>query len=184
LGVRGGVLNNLFDLENYLRTFSPQAPMLVCDVRRIALNNTLFVNPADRFFYITYRYKQQDIDKRLSFSKPASPKDTLFLLLDNTLYLVDGKPIDPAEPDSLNLYYRVHSENKNTFVSPVYMRYCTSGELLPELNVLYNTFDKTFTGKPDKEQLISRELRDHLVAHWGRLDEETFRKLYAQVLQK
>jgi hypothetical protein len=184
LGVRGGLLNNLFDLENYLRTFSPQAPMLVCDVRRIALNNTSFVNPADRFFYITYRYKQQDIDKKLSFSKPVSSKDTLFLLLDNTLYQVDGKPIDPAEPDSLNLYYRIHTENKNSLVSQVYIRYCTSVELLPELKVLYNVWEKAFTGKPDKEQLITRELRDHLVAHWGRLDEDTFRKLYGQVLRK
>jgi len=52
---------------------------------------------------------------------------------------------------------------------------------LPELQVLYDTFNQLYAGKREKDTLVARELRDHLVAYWGRVDEETFSRLYQQV---
>lgn len=181
LGVRAGRLNSMFDLTNFFRSFSRLSPMLVVDYRRIPLNGTNFPDRANQFFYITYRYDGEAIDKKLSFKEPASARDTLFLLINENLYSVDGKPVDPEKPESLALYSRVENTDKNTLVAPLHIRYCTTETILPELQVIYKTFKESLAGKLNKDVLLEEELRAHLATYWGQVDDETFIRLFKQL---
>lgn len=106
ISTRGGSLSNLVDLQNH---FSGQ--YVVLDKLRMTMDEQNFPMDNSHFFFIRYLYKNEKINKKLSFSG-----DTL-LIDKKSLYTVDGNQIPGPDNNSVSLYYMKGSDNIliNTF---------------------------------------------------------------------
>ena len=116
----------------------------------------------DHFFYISYKYKGEDIPKKLAFSN-----DTLLIFRDELL-TVDGQAIPNANITDMQIKYRDATKNTNTLISTFNPIFPDVPALKEEVQMIIDSFsDKKesekinevtsyindFYGKPDKENL-------------------------------
>ena len=97
---RSGALINKVDLENYL-----SGDFVIIDQVKLKLNKTVFPMNENQFFYISYMYKGERIDKLLAYHE-----DTL-IINQAELLKVDGKSILNPEITRMELKYMNKSEN-------------------------------------------------------------------------
>jgi len=94
ISTRGGAISNLADLQNHF-----SGNYVVLDKLSMTIDRSNFPMDNSHFFFIKYLYKNETINKKLSFSG-----DTLIIDKKN-LYTVDGNPIPSPDNPSVSLYY-------------------------------------------------------------------------------
>jgi hypothetical protein len=97
---RGGSLINMIDLQNHF-----SGKYVILGKEKIELNRNNFPMDNDHFFYLSYIYKGEEINKKLSFS------DDTLIIDKNSLYTVDGNPIPSPDNTKIKLFYRNSNES-------------------------------------------------------------------------
>jgi hypothetical protein len=94
ISTRGGSLSNLIDLQNHF-----SGKYVILDRLAITMDGSNFPMDNSHFFFIRYLYKNEKINKKLSYSG-----DTLFIDK-KSLYTVDGNQIPAPDNNAVSLYY-------------------------------------------------------------------------------
>lgn len=157
ISTRGGSLTNLIDLRNHF-----SGKYVVLDRLAIEMNKKSFPMDKDHFFYLRYKYKNEEINKKLNYSADS-------LIIDKkSLYTVDGNPIPSPDNTSIRLFYRKGSESIQ--VSEFDLIFPDIKQLKKEVQIILdeskgkavkekiediNSFLNEFYGKSNRENLVS-----------------------------
>lgn len=165
---RSGTLGSLVELETFLSAFNkPERRLLIVDSAKIPLAKSAFPLDATHFFIARYSLAGESITKKLPLGKPT--KDASFLLLNASLYKVDGRPVASDSVEKITIEYRNEVEQTSLPLSTVFVHYVTRSVLLNELvqakSVLKNTIEP---GQNIQDQLIA-----YLLTHYGQPDDGT-----------
>lgn len=94
VSTRGGALINSIDLKNHF-----SGNYVILDKVDIQINSPDFPMDDKNFFYLRYKYKDEDINKKLAFEANN-------LIIDRKeLFTIDGKPIPNPEVTEMTLFY-------------------------------------------------------------------------------
>jgi len=156
ISTRGGAINNLMDLQNQF-----------CDYMAIICEASYHINPVqfpmneNQFFYVTFTYKGEKINKKLKF------EDTKLILSREEILKVDGNSIEEIDAPDMSLYY--FTEDKGEYISDFGLIFPDLDELESEIKIILDeskesSFNKKvndisgylyeFYGKPDKEDVM------------------------------
>lgn len=96
LSTRGvGITNSV----NLIKHFEAGPIALFSDEYTIQVSDVVFPMNSNQFFYVRYTYREEEINKQLSFSD-----DTLILDL-TEIYRIDDEAIDASETGPMSLFY-------------------------------------------------------------------------------
>jgi hypothetical protein len=152
---RGGSLNNLIDLQNH---FSGR--YVILDRLALQVNKSSFPMDNTHFFFLRYKYKNEDINKKLEFSADSIIFDKA------SLYTVDGNPIPSPDNTKIKLFYRNGEES--ILIGEFDLIFPDTKQLKEEVSVIISgmkgkpendVFDQVtsyineFYGKPNKDNL-------------------------------
>ena len=153
---RGGSLSGEEDLAS---VFSGRH--VVLGRERTAVDRNAFPMDNDHFFFLRYRYKNEDINKKLGFSGDS-------LIIDkNTLFTVDGNPIPSADNTSIKLFYRRGSES--VFISQFDLIFPDMNQLSKETGVILNEI----RDKPASEKI--NEVGSYINDFYGKVSYDTLK---------
>jgi hypothetical protein len=156
-GSRRGKINTILDLQ----TFFGNAEFLIMGGQlRLELNPESLPMDQKNFFYASYQYRGEKINKKLSY------EGNELLLSAEELYKVDDEPIDALATTNFQLYYFPTATKKPVLItgfSPLFLSDELAGK---ELDVIYHTMVGT------APQLIQEELTAYLVEIYGKADAE------------
>jgi len=149
---RAGALINSIDVKNHF-----SGKYLILDKVEVEINDKVYPQNKSSFFYLSYKYNDQIIRKKLNAngSKMIIDKDELFK--------IDGKSI-PVDNMEMSLYYREGKSSKliNAF-NPVFPN---SEELKIEVQIIIDEF----SDKPNKVK--SEEITAYLNEFYGKPQKE------------
>ncbi len=158
ISTRAGALINKVDLESHF-----SGKYVIIDKVILKIGTTEFPMNENQFFYISYKYKGENVNKKLSFINDS-------LIIDRKeLLTIDGQPIpNPNITDMEIKYLDKTQNNKNILISTFLPVFPDLNTLKEEINMIIDSFhDKNndqkikeiisyindFYGKPDKENL-------------------------------
>ncbi len=157
LSTRGGIINNLTDLQNQF-----------CDNMVILCEASYYLNPyqfpmnENEFFFIRFQYKGEEINKKL-----GSDQNRLILSREDILK-VDEKSIDKIDQPNVSLYY--HKDEQSEYISDFSLIIPDLDDIKTECQIIldesstksYNlkvndisAYLFEFYGKPDKQDVIN-----------------------------
>jgi len=132
---RGGFLSKNTDLSSHF-----SGKYVVLDREGTAIDRNSFPMDKDHFFYLRYRYKNEDINKKLGSS------DDSLIIDKKALFTVDGNPIPSADNTSIKLFY--HRDNESIFISQFDLIFPDMTQLSRETGVIINEIkNKTTSDK-------------------------------------
>lgn len=147
---RGGSLANLIDLRNHF-----SGKYVVLDKQTLILDKSNFPMDKDHFFFLSYAYKGEEINKKLDYSG-----DTL-IIDKRSLYTVDGNPIPNPDNTTIMLFYRKGFEsvqiNKFDLIFP------DTKQLKKEIQIILDEFKE----KPGKEKV--GEINAYVNENYGKV---------------
>ncbi|MCX6165587.1 MAG: hypothetical protein NTU73_12130 [Ignavibacteriae bacterium] len=100
----------------------------VTGVNKLQVDSKTYPMDSDKFFFIRYKYKDNEVNKKLKFSN-----DTLFFENEN-IYSVDGENIKQSLIESVNLYYYEKDKNTSTKISTFKLVFANEKKLQDDLN--------------------------------------------------
>jgi hypothetical protein len=134
---RGVSLLNIIDIQNYFT-----GNFVILDRMKMKVNSQNFPMDANHLFYVRFKYKGEDINKKLDFSG-----DTLIIDKEK-LFIVDGKPIFQADNTNAKLFYM--EGNKSTLINEFNLIFPEVSSFKKEVNVFWDPSDKkTYSVKVD-----------------------------------
>ncbi|MEN8250055.1 MAG: hypothetical protein ABFS32_14075 [Bacteroidota bacterium] len=114
--VRGGMstraagIQNALDLKMY---FSEKPYVWVGEEIRLEVSGVAFPMNENNFFFISYVYNDQVINKMLGHDNED------LILKKKTLFEVDGEPIDPTQVSNYKLYYYKVDSEESTLITQI-----------------------------------------------------------------
>jgi len=157
LSTRGGILNNLTDLQNQF-----------CDNLAIICDASYYLNPYQfpmnekEFFFLKFQYNGEEINKKLGFDQNR------LILSREDILKVDDVPIEKIDHPEVSLYYYKNEESE--YISDFSLIFPDLNEIKTELQIiLEESSEKSynqkvndisgylfeFYGKPDKQDVIN-----------------------------
>lgn len=157
LSTRGGIINNLMDLQNQF-----------CDNMVVLCEAVYYLNPyqfpmnEEEFFFLKFQYKGEEINKKLGFDQNR------LILSREDILKVDEKPIEKIDHHEVSLYYM--KGELSEYISNFSLIIPDLDEIKTECQIILDeSTDKSynqkvndisaylfeFYGKPDKQDVIS-----------------------------
>jgi hypothetical protein len=122
---RGGLMLTIADLSSHF-----SGKYVILDREDIELDKASFPMNAENFFFLRYKYKGEEINKKLGFKG-----DTL--IIDKAaLFTIDGNPIPSADNTKIKLFYR--RSNESVFISEFDLIFPDMNQLARETEVILN----------------------------------------------
>jgi len=169
LSTRGGIINNMTDLQNQ---FSEDI-VILCEAGYY-LNPYKFPMNENQFFFLKFRHKDEEINKKLSFDQNK------LLFSREEILKVDQMPIKALDNPDVGLYY--YNSGTPEYISDFRLVLPDISQLDSELKIILDespgkSFSQKvndisgyiyeFYGKPDKQDVIN-----HLGKAFGLVKEE------------
>ena len=124
--VRGGMSSRAAGINNDLdfQLYFAQAPYVWAgEVLKIAVSPAAYPMDENRFFYIEYSFSGDWIGKKLEFENE-------FLIIEKeSLFEIDGKPVDPEKVSDYTLYYYDTVTEESKKITDIKFVLITSEEL-------------------------------------------------------
>ncbi len=164
LSTRGGAINNQADLENQFSEY-----LTIIHSASYHINPNAFPMNENNFFYLTFNYQGEDINKKLDSD------GTKLVLSRESILSVDGNPIPGLDVPVVTLNYM--RDGEPSYISDFVLTFPDPDELNPEIQIIldeskeksYNAkvndisgYIFEFYGKPDKEDVM-----DYLEEEFG-----------------
>jgi len=160
ISARGGnAILNTNDLKNYF-----EGNYVIFDKVKIKINPEVFPMNEKKYFYIRYQYKNETINKKLTFSS-----DTL-IINKNELLTIDGKQIPNPEITEMKLMYM--EEGEKYVSTPI----CAFTPVFPDLVQLKQEVKvilDQMAGKTYKEKI--NEISAYITDFYGKPDENNLK---------
>lgn len=164
LSTRGGPINNLTDLQSQFSEY-----LAIFHSAGYHINPNVFPMNDNSFFYLSFDYKGEKINKKLDFD------GTRLILSRESILKIDNQSISELEFPIFTLNYMKNGDPE--YISDFAIIFPDPGEINPELQIIldeskgksYNakvndisSYIYEFYGKPDKEDVM-----DYLEAAFG-----------------
>ncbi len=172
-----GVISNLYDLKLFFTSLAAQkndtvAPLLLVDTLRFTIDKNKFSDRQNKFFFVRYTLNNEIINKRLAYHEPSTAADSLMILIDRSVQVVDNKKIDPKSTGTMRLFYYDASQKTSEPVG-IFMLNSTSGKkLLQETKVLYENLLRFYQ---NDAVTAAAETSREIVNNYGYCDPATMR---------
>jgi len=138
VSMRAGLLNNSLEVKNHF-----SGNYLILNKVFIKISSQTYPMSDTTFFYMTYTYKGEQINKKLAFTSDS------LIIERSTLFTVDGSPIPNPDLSVMRLYYL--SNNKASFISEFNPVFPDLNALKAEISVLLHEIsDKNYQEKLDE----------------------------------
>lgn len=124
---RGGSIINMNDMQNHFK-----GNYVVLYKSALQINSEKYPMNEKQFFFLRYKYLDEEINKKLGFSN-----DTLIIDRE-TLYTVDGKPIPNPDDTGIKLFYR--KGNESVLISEFNLIFPDNDELKREVSIILDEF--------------------------------------------
>lgn len=180
LATRGGddVFMNLSALIDWFQKDPVRKHLSAIDAYRINLNAATFFNRSTLYFYIRYHYQGTTINKQLSFKEPSAADGLLQVLIDSSVFMLNGKPIDRMQTSDIKLYYYDAAAKESVLVADeMQVELISRAGLLRELLDISRVLQRE---RAERAQ-IKALLRDHLLATYGTEDEGLIEQVVKQL---
>jgi len=156
ISTRGGAFNNVQDLQNHFKD-----TLVLLRKAALAVNPYKFPMDEDNFFFLTYIYKGEKINKKLGYD------ENQLVLAREEVLVVDGVPI--VSPDKPEITLNYYTPDGVTSISTFNMFFPDPDLLKFELSIILEGRDDTpyatrvneisgylyeFYGKPDKKDVM------------------------------
>lgn len=156
LSTRGGAINNQADLENQFSEY-----LTIIHSASYHVNPNAFPMNDNNFFYLTFNYAGEEINKKLD------SEGTKLILSRESILTIDGNPIPGLEIPVMTLNYL--RDGEPAYISDFVLIFPEPDELNPEVRIIldeskessYNSkvnnisgYIFEFYGKPDKEDVM------------------------------
>ena len=159
---RAGALNNRLDLKNHF-----YGKYVILGQLEVEINSNAFPMSDSQFFYISYVYNSEPINKKLDFKG-----DTLIINKDSLLK-VDGKSIKNEDITEMKLMYYTKSKGKVSIITisdSFYPVFPNEKELKEELNIVLNALPE----KADKAKAVA----DYINEVYGKVSSDNVAAWY------
>ncbi len=110
LSTRAGGINNKLDFE---KKFAGEAVAILGNTFKVAVSPSAYPMDESHFFYASYLYNGEEINKKLSNEGDSLVVDV------PTFYAIDGKPIDPSATSEAKLFYFDAAKEESTLITPL-----------------------------------------------------------------
>lgn len=100
----------------------------VTGINKLQIDSYGYPMNEDKFFFIRYKYNNNEINKKLKFSN-----DTLFFSKDD-IYSVDGNSIEQDLIETVNLYYYEKDKNTSTKIASFKLVFADEAKLKKDLD--------------------------------------------------
>lgn len=147
-----GIITSRLDIENEFK-----GKYLLLNNARIPINNELFPQSAETFFFVKYKVGEEEINKKFAFSG-----DTL-IIDEKELLLVDGKPVKLAEINPMKLYY--FKDLTSELISEFTLLLPDKLVLQKEVANIINTY------KTKEHKFVFDEIMAYLTEYYGKPNE-------------
>lgn len=173
-GIRAGIINSLFDMQNHLTLYDRDTRMLVIDSTLIPLGDWFRKDSETRFFFLRFVAGNDTINKRLRY---AVTNHSIDLVLDKMIYTVDGKPVERDHIDQVQLFFYDSKAGSATLMGSFRLSFVTSAELMNELCVIRKHMPPASAGDLEKEQKVHTEMEAHVLLNHGKADADVLKGL-------
>jgi hypothetical protein len=165
LAVRGAQMSSLEEIQKWFSFFNnAEKPLAIVGSLRIQLNPESFQNLERKYFFLRYTYNGEQINKRLPFVLANS---TLYLLIDSSICLVDGKPVDPSLINLVELFYYDRAAAQSWSQGVFHIRYVSKKDLFEQWCNVKNIWEQN----PNKTETLREICLNYLNSFYGQLDE-------------
>ncbi len=145
--------------EELNRMFSGE--VLIIDKLELSVSSSTYQMDEKHFFYISYQYNNETINKQLPF------KDDTFFIEKADLFLVDDKPIKSSEVDNLKLYYyKRHNIPESVLIAEFNALFLETEQIKPEIQIIVQELEGSTYEK------ITNEVYGYLRDFYGIVDRE------------
>jgi hypothetical protein len=120
MSTRSGGINNSMDFQKQLGS---ETIAWLGDQYKVNVSPTSYPTSETRFFYVSYSYKGESINKMIT------PDENQIVFIKNDLYSIDDQAIEPSEAKEIVLYYYNADSEEATFITPLKFRIVSSQEL-------------------------------------------------------
>lgn len=131
LSTRSGKILNYVDLKNHIS----QESFVILDTTRIQISNNLYLLDEKHFFFLTYNYNNELINKKLN-------QDGQEILFDRMICAIDGKPINAEDINSARLFYYNAEEKVKLEIGSMNLVFIDSIMLKKQLQFLIDVNDQ------------------------------------------
>jgi len=132
----------------------------VTGVNKLQIDSKTYPMDSTKFFFIRYKYKDKDVNKKLKFSG-----DTL-LFEKESIYIVDDEKINQKKIESVNLYYYEKDINTSTKITTFKLLFADEKKLISELNSYISLLKKS--GKD--RSYIEEEVLLYIIDVYGKIN--------------
>ena len=147
---RAGSLINIIDLQNHF-----SGNYVVLEKQSLLIDKSNFPMDSDHFFFLSYVYKGEIINKKLKFSGDN-------LIIDKAdLYTVDGKPIPSPDNTAITLFYKKGPENIR--INRFELIFPETTQLKKEVQIIVDEMVK----EPDKVKV--NEINAYISENYGKV---------------
>jgi hemerythrin superfamily protein len=157
MSTRGAGSTDIIELKDLMSHFSGK--YVVIDKQAVVIDPTNFPMNSDHFFYLRYRYKGEDINKKLDYSGDS------LILNKKSLFTVDGNPIPSPDNTLIKLFYRTGSESHE--ISEFDLIFPDTKLLKKEINVILDEI----RSKSSKEKI--GEINSYINDVYGKIDQKS-----------
>lgn len=126
----------------------------VTGINRLQIDVKNYPMTSDKFFFLRYKYKDKEVNKKLNFSS-----DTLFFDKEN-IYKVDNEIIKQDLIESVSLYYYEKENNTSTKIANFKLVFANETKLKAELNSYVTLLRKSGKDKPYIEEEVLLYIMD------------------------
>ncbi len=136
---RSGAVNNILDLQNLFT-----GNIVVLNKLKVSINKETYPMGDNSFFYLRYKYKGEEINKKLSYENDK-------LVFDKTeLLMVDGKAISAPDENKYKLFYMSDSKT-STLINEFALITPNDETLKSEINIMLKEVEgKSYSEKVDE----------------------------------
>ena len=169
-GKRGEILANYQALQKYFSgNGSPNAPkpFLVIGTGKYTIAIDDYTQNENNFFVINYNYKGEVINKKLNYEGKQ-------LILDKSVFTVEGNPINPDEVSNIKLNFYRATEGTMTFITQMHPVIVEKDLIAEEIKAIVSETDQT------TPLSILEEVMQHLLAVYGEPDEVDVKKILTE----
>ena len=149
LSTRGGAINTLFDLKNYLGSRF----LILGDRTLIGINTNTLPMDENNFFYLRYNYKKETINKRLSTT------DDSLIFNWREIYTIDGNEIEYNRETQVILFYYNQLEKESIQVASFNL-------IVPDQEDVFKEFCIYKENSADEKSLMNA-FYAHVTAFYG-----------------
>lgn len=154
LSSRSGALITLIDFQN---TFVKNPFLVLGNATQIEVSSGMFRLDHDHDFFVRYTYEGGAINKLL-------PKSGVrFTLSRDSIYRVDGKPIDPKDVSDMELCFYDHSSERTTVIGKMNITFASDAMIFTGVQTLVKVCKQNHM---EREEIIT-EIGRYLSENFG-----------------